>query len=264
MNSKLSIQIYQFKNIDNIINSKDINMIYYIYTNPKIERENIDMKIIKIIIKGVIIIILLAIIINVYMVYSTKNKIIDIASLPTDVDCILVLGAGVRSNSPSPMLEDRLLTGKQIYENNLSEKILVSGDHTKEDYDEVNVMKTYLIENGIGSKDIFMDHAGISSYDSIYRAKNIFKAKKIVIVTQEYHLYRALYIANQLDIDAYGVIANKRDYYGQTKRDIREYLARVKDFFKCIFKPKSKYLGEVFNIKGNGDGTNDKQLIIKN
>jgi len=103
-----------------------------------------------------------------------------------------------------------------------------------------------------------MDHAGISTYDSIYRAKNIFKAKKIIIVTQKYHLYRALYIANILDIDAYGIDATSKKYSDQTKRDIREIAARIKDFIKCLLRPEPKYLGEVFDINGNGDKTNYK------
>ena len=156
------------------------------------------------------------------------------------------------------MLEDRLLTSIDIYENNITDKILVSGDHTEDDYDEVNVMKNYLIEKGIPSKNIFMDHSGISTYDSIYRAKKIYKANKIIIVTQEYHLYRALYIAKELNIDAIGVPADKREYYNQSKRDIREIAARIKDFIKCIIKPEAKYMGEVFSINGNGDNTNDK------
>ena len=157
------------------------------------------------------------------------------------------------------MLEDRLLTGIELYKKGISKKILVSGDHELSNYDEVNVMKNYLIENGIPSSDIFMDHAGLSTYDSIYRAKKIFKANKIVIVTQKYHLYRSLYIAGELDIDAFGVKANKREYFNQTKRDIREYAARIKDFIKCIAKPEPTYLGEVIPIKGNGDKTNDKK-----
>lgn len=200
------------------------------------------------------------IIINLYIILSTKNSIANIEKIKEeDIDCIIILGAGVRKNRPSPMLEDRLLTGIELYKENKSPKILVSGDHTNTDYDEVNVMKNYLIEKNIPSKDIFMDHAGISTYDSIYRAKEIFKANKIIIVTQKYHLYRALYIANQLDIEAYGIVADKRTYSGQTKRDIREFAARIKDFIKSITKPQSVYLGEVIPINGNGDRTNDKE-----
>ena len=124
-------------------------------------------------------------------------------------------------------------------------------------YDEVNVMKDYLISRKIPSSDIFMDHAGISTYDSIYRAKHIFKAKKIIIVTQKYHLYRALYIAKTLNIEAYGVASNPRIYANQLPRDIREFLARTKDFIKVHLKLKSKYLGEEILLTENGNITND-------
>ena len=193
------------------------------------------------------------------MKYSVNNKIIKIEEIKeNDYDCILILGASIKENQPSPMLEDRLITGLNLYEEGISKKILVSGDHTSDDYDEVNVMKAYLMNKGIPSSDIFMDHKGISTYDSIYRTKKIFKAKKIIIVTQKYHLYRALYIAKSLGMDAVGVPADNKEYMDQSKRDLRELAARIKDFIKCIFKPESQYLGEVFSIKGNGDKTNDK------
>ncbi len=210
----------------------------------------------KKIIKIIIILILIIALINTYMILSTKTKIVKANKL-SEEDCILVLGAGVRRTGPSPMLEDRLKTAIELYNKGVAPKILVSGDHEHDDYDEVNVMKNYLKENGIPSEDIFMDHAGLSTYDSIYRAKKIFKASKIVIVTQKYHLYRALYIANSIDLNAYGVSANKQKYAFQFKRDIREIAARIKDFFQCILKPEPTYLGEVIPIKGNGDKTND-------
>ena len=119
-------------------------------------------------------------------------------------------------------------------------------------------MKEFAINEGVPSEDVFMDHAGFSTYDSIYRAKEIFKAKNIIIVTQEYHLYRALYIAESLGLNAYGVSADSRKYAGQTSRELREILARDKDFVKSIFKPKSTYLGEEIPVSGNGDVTNDK------
>ena len=155
------------------------------------------------------------------------------------------------------MLEDRLQEGIKLYQNNVSDKIIMSGDHGKKEYDEVNIMKNYVVERGIPSENIFMDHAGFSTYESIYRAKEIFQAKKIVIVTQKYHLYRALYIANRLGIEAYGVGSDPRQYVGATNREIREILARNKDFFKCIFKPKPTYLGDTIPVNGNGDVTND-------
>ena len=203
----------------------------------------------------------IAMIINFYIKKSTENKIIKEkgAKELKDVDCIVVLGAAIWGDKPSPMLEDRLLEAVSLYKNKVSSKIIMSGDHGKENYDEVNPMKDFAIEKGVPSEDIFMDHAGFSTYESIYRAKEIFGAKKIVIVTQEYHLYRALYIANKLGIEAYGVGADPRRYEGQFIRELREIVARNKDFIKCIFKPKSKYLGEPIPVSGNGDVTNDKK-----
>ena len=197
--------------------------------------------------------------INFFVKIVTKNRILkkEEYSKLEDIDCIIVLGAGIWNNEPSPMLEDRLLEGINLYKNNVSNKIIMSGDHGRAEYDEVNIMKNYAIERGVKSEDIFMDHAGFSTYESIYRAKAIFKAKRIVIVTQKYHLYRALYIAKQLDLEAYGVGADPRQYVGATYREIREILARDKDFIKCIFKPEPTYLGETIPVSGNGDVTND-------
>lgn len=216
-------------------------------------------KIIKYTIFLILLLTIIISVINLYVILNTKSKIKNIEELNyDDIDCLIILGAGIRGSNPSSMLEDRLLTGIELYNKNISNKIIVSGDHGRENYDEVNVMKNYLIENNISSEEIFMDHAGFSTYDSIYRAKEIFEAKKVIIVTQKYHLYRALYIAKELDLEAYGVIANKRDYQFQLKRDIREIAARVKDFIKCIIKPKSTYLGEIIPVSGNGNITNDK------
>ena len=191
---------------------------------------------------------------------TTNKKIISEvdATKLDNIDCILILGAAIKDHYPSPMLEDRLLQGISLYEQQASSKILVSGDHMNTDYDEVNVMKDYLVGHKIPSQDVFMDHAGISTYDSIYRAKYIFQAKKIIIVTQKYHLYRALYIANSLGIDAYGVPSNQRTYTNQEKREVREIIARCKDFFKSMLKISSTYLGEEISLTGNGDLTNDK------
>lgn len=217
-------------------------------------------KIIKILLAIILIVMGIVLSINFYVIGSSKDKIIadnDYSKLG-EIDCIIVLGAGVRDNKPSNMLEDRLLAAIDLYENNVSTKIIMSGDHGTEDYDEVNIMKEYAINAGIPSENIFMDHAGFSTYESIYRAKEIFEVKRTVIVTQEYHLYRALYIAEKLGIEAFGVTADPREYSGQMYREIREILARNKDFLSCIFKPEPTYLGETIPVSGNGNVTNDK------
>jgi vancomycin permeability regulator SanA len=133
----------------------------------------------------------------------------------------------------------------------------MSGDHGQVEYDEVNAMKKYAMDAGIPSEDVFMDHAGFSTYESMYRAKEVFGAKKIIIVTQEYHLYRAIYAAEQMGMEVYGVNADYRSYSGQFARDVREVLARVKDWMTGECKPLPTYLGEKIDISGNGDVTND-------
>ena len=177
----------------------------------------------------------------------------------TDVDCSVVLGCLVRDDgTPSHMLEDRLIVGVQLYDLGAAPKLLMSGDHGQTDYDEVNTMKQFAMDAGVPSSNVFMDHAGFSTYETVYRAKEIFGADKVLIVTQQYHLYRALYIAEQLGMDAYGVAADYRQYSGQLSRDIREVLARVKDFGMSIFQPEPTYLGEAIPISGNGDLTHDE------
>ena len=195
---------------------------------------------------------------NFFIVVSTKNKIVSLehASLNEKFDAILVLGAGIWGKNPSPMLEDRLLTAISLYKNGNTKKIIMSGDHGSKYYNEVSVMKNFAIKKGVPSEDIFMDHAGFSSYDSMYRAKEIFGVKKIIVVTQKYHLYRALYIAKSLGLEAIGVSADGRKYSGQVKREIREIMARDKDFFKCIVKPEPTFLGESISIFSSGDLTN--------
>jgi len=174
-------------------------------------------------------------------------------------DCILVLGAGIRDNgTPSHMLEDRLKTGIQLYEMGTAPKLLMSGDHGRIGYNEVGVMKSFSVQRGIPDSNVFMDHAGFSTYESLYRARDVFMAKKIIIVTQEYHLYRALFIAESLGLEAYGVSADLRTYMGQPLREIREIAARLKDAVLCILKPEPTYLGESIPISGDGNLTNDE------
>ena len=218
------------------------------------------MKKILIIIAIFILFIFIAILgINGHVVLSSKNNIYsDKSNIYDKFDCILVLGAGIWGDKPSPMLEDRLNEAIDLYKSGISNKIIMSGDHGTTTHDEVNIMKSYAIEKGVNSEDIFMDHAGFSTYESMYRAKEIFGVNKVLIITQKYHLYRSVYIANKLGLDAYGKNSDPRKYRGQVYRDLREIIARNKDFFSCIFKPKPTYLGEAIPVSGNGDVTNDK------
>lgn len=203
--------------------------------------------------------------INAFVKAKAADSIItaEQAAELNDIDCIIVLGCRVNDTSPSPMLSDRLTVGVQLYDMGAAPKLLMSGDHGQPDYDEVNAMKQFAIDRNIPSEDIFMDHAGFSTYESIYRAAEIFKAKKVIIVTQEYHLYRSIYIAEQLGLEAYGVSSDLQKYVKQPVYDAREVLARDKDFVQTIFKPEPTYLGDAVPIDGSGDATNDKEFIEK-
>lgn len=200
--------------------------------------------------------------INAWVKGSVKEYILteEQAAELADMECILVLGCKVGTDgTPSHMLEDRLRQGVALYDLGAAPKLLMSGDHGTVEYDEVDAMKHYAVDANIPSSDVFMDHAGFSTYESVYRAKEVFGVQRVIIVTQEYHLYRALMIARQMGLEAYGVASDYRTYVGQTSRDIREILARVKDFGMTIFWPEPTYLGEVIPISGNGELTHDEK-----
>lgn len=210
--------------------------------------------------------------ISTYIVIKTENKIYTfdefgkkLESSPeqfADVDCILILGASVKPDGvPSNMLYDRIITGSKVYLIGASDKIIMSGDHGGEFYNEVGTMKKYAMMEGVPEDDIFMDHAGFSTYESIYRAKEIFGVNKMIIVTQDYHLHRAIYIANQFGIEAYGISSDIQHYYGQFKRDVREVLARDKDFIFCMLKPQPTYLGDKISLKDSGLITDDGSIV---
>lgn len=192
-----------------------------------------------------------------------KNSVSDMIVTSEDAkdfgaDCIVILGCKVKDDGqPSDMLRDRLQRGIELYRLGAAPKIIMSGDHGRKNYNEVGTMKQYAVEAGVPSSDVFMDHAGFSTYETVYRAKEIFGAKRVIIVTQKYHLYRALYIAKSLGLDAVGVDSDLETYRGQLKRDVREVLARCKDFATSIIKPKPTYLGEAVPVSGDGDITND-------
>lgn len=195
---------------------------------------------------------------SVHIQAVTKDRILSEAELKdlNDVDCILVLGCGVWDDgTPTDMLADRIKVGIRAYETGVSDRLLMSGDHSRKDYDEVNTMKAIAVERGIAADNVFCDHAGFSTYESMYRAVDIFGARKIVIVTQSYHLPRAIYDAQKLGMEAYGVSADERSYGGQIFRDIRELLARAKDFVWCIIQPEPTFRGEKIPITESGSLT---------
>ncbi len=172
----------------------------------------------------------------------------------------IVPGAKVLKNERlSDMLADRVITGIDLYKKGKVKKLLLTGDHGQTSYDEVNSMRKYALERGVPAGDIFMDHAGFSTYDSMYRARDVFGVKRAVIVTQDFHLARSVYTARELGIDASGVSADRHIYAGVVLNEAREALARVKAFIQLtITHPRPKYLGPKIPITGDGRLTNDK------
>ncbi len=197
-----------------------------------------------------------------YVSKQSEPHLFSAGDVP-ETDAVLVLGAFVHPQyGLSVMLRDRLLTALDVHKakpGGRAPKLLVSGDHGRTDYDEVNPMKKFLLENGLRDEDVFMDHAGFSTYDSLYRAKEVFQVHRVTIVTQEFHLKRAVYIARQLGLEAYGVASDRRRYPDLLRYEARELLARNKDFvFVHLLKPKPTFLGEAIPITGDGRLTNDK------
>ncbi len=169
---------------------------------------------------------------------------------------VLVLGARVYENGKmSGIFEDRVLTALNLYKEGKVEKILVSGDHGTVDYNEVGAAKDFLLENGVDAQDIFLDHAGFDTYDSVYRAKKIFEVESLVIVTQDFHLPRAHYIAQNLDLDFCGKSSDLHLYKSAEYLELREKLARVKAWLDITLDSKPKYLGETIYIGGDGRQT---------
>ena len=170
-----------------------------------------------------------------------------------DPQCILVLGCSVwANNEPSPMLRDRLDTAIALYRSGAAPKLLLSGDNSIAEYSEPDCMYKYVLSHGVPDEDIFLDFAGFSTYDSVYRATAVFCADRMIVVTQKYHLFRSLMIAEALGIDAKGVSADQVKYSGRHFREIREVLARDKDLVKSILKPEPTFLGEEIPVNGDG------------
>lgn len=198
--------------------------------------------------------------INLFVVLSVSPYVLTAEEAAVlDADCVLVLGSRVLSDTHlSKLLEDRMLAGVALYESGAGRKLLCSGDHGRKQYDEVNAMRLYAQDAGVPEDDIFLDHAGFNTYDSMYRARDVFDVKTVVIVTQSFHMSRSLFAARSLGLEAYGVVAQPVLSKGSVYNDAREYLARVKDFFQCLIKPPPKYLGPVIPIGGSGTATFDR------
>ncbi|MDR2039174.1 MAG: YdcF family protein [Bacteroidales bacterium] len=191
--------------------------------------------------------------INYFVKYSSNKKCYKYLNNVPPCEVGIVLGAGIRGNSPSKYLEDRLNAAINLYKSNKVQKLLLTGDNGRKDYDELTVMKRYCYRNGVDTARIYLDYAGFDTYSSLYRAKRIFKVDKAIIISQNYHIDRAVFTGNRLGIDSYGFAADNGTYNNYRKNVIREYVAVVKSVFDIIIKRKPKYLGETVDIDGESN-----------
>ena len=202
-----------------------------------------------------IIITIATVIINIHIVSSTRKYIYDnLDSVPERYTAI-VLGAGVRNGHPTPIFQERLQTGEELISKGKAHKMLITGDHGQKKYDEVNTALQFIKNNHSDTDFIFLDHAGFSTYESMYRARDVFQVKDAIVITQDFHIHRSVYIARQLGIDAVGCRTINIYQYPKMsliKWNIRELLARVKTFFLIKTNAKPTYLGEPIPITGSG------------
>jgi len=197
--------------------------------------------------------------INIGMILAARKYVYSDADALPQRTAILILGSQTRGTRLSRVLQDRVDAGIGLMETGKGKKLLLSGDHGQRYYDEVNAMRLYVLSNApaIQEEDIFMDHAGFNTWDSMYRARDVFEVKDLLIVTQEFHISRAVCIARSLGLDAVGYGINQDNFRGRSLRNwrLREYMARVKAFYSIIVKPKPRYLGDKIPITGDGRAT---------
>jgi SanA protein len=194
---------------------------------------------------------------NLVIIRGAGDYIVEDPADAPHAQCAIVLGARIYENgTPYPMLADRLETGVRLYELGKVDKLLLSGDHGQTEYDEVNVMLDYVLERGVPDEDVFTDHAGFDTYDTMYRARDVFQVETALVVTQSFHLSRAVYTARELGLEATGVAADLQPYGSETRNAAREVLARANAVLQLhITHPEPTYLGPVIPITGDGRAT---------
>lgn len=191
--------------------------------------------------------------VNIYVQSTTKTNIYNSIKRFPKNDVGIIFGAGINGNQPSKYLKDRLDAGISLWKAKRINKILLSGDNGREEYDELTVMKNYCYSHGVDTTKIFIDYAGFDTYSTMYRAKHIFKIKRATLISQKYHLNRAIYIGQQLGIKSVGYSANKGEYLGYNYVCFREYLSTFKSFFDVLRNREPHFLGGEININGESN-----------
>lgn len=185
--------------------------------------------------------------------FDTAGRIFDEAKDVPAAQAVIIPGAAILANRDlSPVFRDRVNTALQLYSSGKVSKILVSGDNSTVEHNEVNPVRNYLLERGVPGEDIFLDHAGFDTYSTMYRAREIFRVESAIIATQEFHLPRAIFLARNLGMTAYGLKADNDSYSLRPRNYVREFFAKEKAALDIMTNRRPKYLGEQIPITGDG------------
>ncbi len=169
---------------------------------------------------------IVALIIQVFTSYYIYNYQ---GNIPSDYRVAVVFGAKVQANGqPTRFLKDRLDAAIRLYKEDQVDVILLSGEKLHENFNEIDVMEKYLLDRGVKIEDTYLDGAGLDTYSTIYRTKNIYQFDKVILISQSYHLKRALFLGKVFGLDCIGYNADSGPYKTEGKQSFREILANIK------------------------------------
>ncbi len=200
---------------------------------------------------------LVLILVNFYVKSQTNSLIYESISQVPKIEVGIIFGAGINGDKPSKYLKDRLDAGILLYKSKKINKILLSGDNGNDQHDELTVMKKYCFANGVDTTKIYIDYAGFDSYSTMYRAKVIFKIDKAILISQKYHLNRAVFLGNKLGVNSQGFSANVGDYNGYKYVCFREYFSTFKSAIDVLRNRKPHFLGDSVSINGFSNYTKE-------
>lgn len=216
-------------------------------------------RLLNILVFSVILVLVGILFLQLHVKRTSRDHIVTDMSQLEEAYTGIVLGASVKPDkSLSLILQDRVDAALLAYKNKKFKKFLLSGDHGDTNYDEVNAMKNYLNDRGVPDEDIFLDHAGFDTYDSMHRARDVFKVKNAIIFTQEFHLPRAIYLGKNMGLNVQGYVADQHEYPGNSRFIRREWLANMKAWMELNIEKSPTYSGKVIPITGDSKESHDK------
>jgi SanA protein len=187
---------------------------------------------------------------GVYVQLSNKSAITSNIEKVKAKKVAIVFGAGLKDGAPGHALAQRLDAGITLLKTGKVQKLLLSGDNGEDKYNELKAMAEYCIQQGVDTTKIFLDYAGFDTYSTLYRAKEVFGVTEAILVSQKYHLPRAIYIAGKLGLNCQGYASKQAGRFTTRKGRLREYAASIKAGIDIMRHRKPKYLGTAIDLEG--------------